>query len=343
MPMVNREEFLSQLEAVRPGIDLKGDVDQSSCFVFKGGKVITFSGEIACFHESCLKEVEGAINAAPLLEMLRQIKGENINVEMDAKSLKLQYKRERVKFKIESEIELPIDVIEDPGEYTKFPADFAEALALVQECASKDESRFDLTCIHIHPKFLEAAGQFQFARYRIDTGLEKSILVKKDHLTHIIGLGMTEYSLTQTWMHFRNPSGVVLSCQWTPFEDFEFPSQDITKYLKLKGTPTSMPKGLADAAKKANIFTAENVESDDVDLELRPGGVKIVGKSESGRYEKIAKIKYSGKPLSFTISPKILQELVKKHSECEVTDSILKIDGGKWKYGTCLGSREESK
>ena len=48
MTTVNREAFLHQLESVQAGLSSKEMIEQSSCFAFIKGKVVTYNDEISC-------------------------------------------------------------------------------------------------------------------------------------------------------------------------------------------------------------------------------------------------------------------------------------------------------
>ncbi len=324
---INREEFLKELEAVLPGLSLHGIIEQSSCFVFKNKKVITYNDEIACQHSSCLA-IEGAVPAMPLINILRKLKEEVLIAEIRSGELILEGKKRKVGIRIEKDILLPIDAMEVPKHWIKLPEEFGEAIAIVQECAGKDETQF----IHLHPKWLEACDNYQVARFKIKTGVSKSTLIRRDSLKHIISLDMTKFSKTKNWIYFKNPTGLILSCRrWIE----EFP--DMSKILKTKGTPTTLPKGLKDAADRAEVFSAENVEDNQVAISLNRNRLKIKGTGTSGWYKETKKIKYNGQPLSFTISPKLLIELVKKHNKCQISVKRLKVDGGRFVYVTALG------
>ena len=59
---INRELFLEQLESVQPGLSTREIIEQSSCYVFRGGEVITFNDEIAC-SQKCDIGIEGAVRS----------------------------------------------------------------------------------------------------------------------------------------------------------------------------------------------------------------------------------------------------------------------------------------
>lgn len=336
---VKREELLAELNSVRGGLTTKEIIEQSSCLVFRGGKVMTYNDEVACTN-TCQLEVEGAVIAAPLLAILEKRKDETLTYEVADGRLKLKGKNGATTgVRMEAQIALPFDNVEMPDKdsWRKMAPDFEEAVSLVQECAGKDESRFSLTCIHIHPKWIESCDNWQVMRYRIATGLEQSILIRKDALKHILALGVTKFSETEAWMHFKNRSGLIISVRRHIRDDFP----NLTKFLKVQGTKLVLPKGLAEATETAEIFSAENADNNRVIVKLKPGKLIIRGEGVTGYHFEPKKINYDGDPLTFRISPKMLTAIVQKHNECEITESVLKVNGGKFVYIASLVAAKE--
>lgn len=330
----DREGLLQRLEAVAPGLATKEAVEQSSCFVFRGGRVITFNDEIACSID-CELGIEGAVAAKPLLDLLGKLAEKVIDVRPNPANegeLLIKGKRRRAGITLEANITLPVGAVETPGEWTDLDPEFADAVGVVQQCASKDQNNFHLTCIHLTPEYVEACDNFQLARYPVATGVERPCLVKRDSLKHVTGLGMTQVSETKTWLHFRNPTGLVLSVRREQL-DYE----DLAPILTMEGTPTTLPGGLAEAVAKAEIFSAENSEHNVVIVELRQGEMRLKGVGASGWYEERKDVKWEGAALTFNIAPKLLVDITARTNDCFIAPGRLKIDGGKFVYVTCLG------
>ena len=155
MPKVNRMELLNVLASVHPGLSKREMVEQSSCFVFTKGRVITFNDEIACSHKTSLK-IEGAVQAEPLLAILRKLGEEDVDVKVDKGEFRFTGKRRRGGVSMESEILLPVDSVDFPSkdQWKSFPAEFSDGISLVEKCCGKDESTFSVTCVHIYPKWV---------------------------------------------------------------------------------------------------------------------------------------------------------------------------------------------
>lgn len=327
---INREAFLQQLESVQAGIAEREVIEQSSCFIFKAGRVITFNDEIAV-SSACEIGIAGAVRAKPLIAILRKLHEEELDVSMDGGEMLLTGTRREVRVIAEKEIQLPIDTVEKPEKWKKLDESFIEAIELVQHCASSDEAQFMLTCVHITPEHVEACDNAQLTRVLVATPVKQAVIVRRDSIKHIVTLGMTEIAETESWMHFRNPMGLVLSCR-----RFVENYLDLGPLLKFKGDKITLPKGLAQAADKAAIFAAESTENANVLVELRPGKLRLTGKGASGSYKETRKIAYEGAAMRFAVSPALLMDITKRYNDAEISPDRLRIKGGKWTYVACL-------
>jgi DNA polymerase III sliding clamp (beta) subunit (PCNA family) len=333
--MINREKFLQQLESVQPGLSSREIIEQSSCYVFKDGKVMTFNDEIACTQD-CDIGVEGAVRSGALLAILRKLPEEELEIRAGQGEIVIAGTRRECGITCEKEIQLPISSVERPDKWLPLEEDFKEAVELVQHCASSDESQFALTCVHITPDFIEACDNAQMTRVKVATKVRRAVLVRRDSIRHVTLLGMTKFCETDTWIHFKSPSGLVLSCR-----RFVENYHDLTALLKVKGQKIHLPKGLGDAADKAAVFAQESDEKAQVMVELRPGKLRITGVGASGWYRERKELKYAGPPLSFMIAPLLLMDITKKYNEAEITEGRLRVDGGKWVYVSCLAPVHE--
>jgi DNA polymerase III sliding clamp (beta) subunit (PCNA family) len=334
MKIVNRELLIQQLESVEPGLSTKDVVEQSSCYVFDKGKVMTFNSEIACMQD-CDIGITGAVPAAPMLALLRKLTEDDIEISEEESGLLIKGKNKKVSITRQSSVELPINEVERPTKWRKLPDDFLKAVNMVHHCAGHDSAQFSLTCVHITPEFVEACDNYQLTRYQIDTGVKSAILVRRDSIKHIYNLGMTELAETDTWMHFKNETGMVLSCR-----RYEDEYQDYNELLNFEGAPIILPKGLGASADKAGIFT-EDSEDGHITIELMKGKVRIKGSGNFGRYRETKPIKYDGEEFAFTIAPQLIMEITSKHSKAKITTGRLKVDMGPAQYVSCLSQPDK--
>lgn len=338
---VERAEFLRRLEAVQPGLSARDILEQSSCFVFRRGRVITFNDEVACRTPSSLpEEFTGAVAAKSLLSSLRKSPDEVVEVGTRDGYFVVRGKGGReTGVRMDAKITLPVQSVEAPQkeDWRKLSQDFNDALAIVQESAGRDESQFALTCVHVHPRWLEACDNYQLTRYRLKTGVDKEFLIKREAIRSVSGLDMTHFAETENWVHFRNPAGLVLSCRR---HLDEYP--DLTTFLEVEGgSPATLPKGLAEAADRCQDFSSENADDDQLIVELTRGRLMLQGLGVSGYHKEPKKIQYSGEDLAFKIGPKMLIEISKRHNEVEISSERLRVNGGRWVFVSCLGKPGE--
>lgn len=334
---VDRANLLMILESVQSGLTAKDVVEQSSCFVFKEGLVHTFSGQVACSRKSPLKKsFEGAVQALPLLKILNKLSEEQITILTEDEKFILKGKGgKRTTIAMESDLALPIHHVETPEDWKPLHEDFTDAINVASKCVGKSETDWAATCIYLTKSTVEACDGSQCIRYFVKTRLPKGvkhILVRGTDIKHIVSLGMTEFSLTETWIHFKNTSGLILSCRK---DDQEFPPID--KLLEVEGENLVLPKRLIKAVGRAEIFSEENSDENEVRIVLRPGKMRVYGEGITGGHREPITVKYKGTPLTFTVGPKLLIDLVERFNECIVCGDRLKVDAGKFHFVVAVG------
>lgn len=332
---INRLQLINLLESVEPGLSQRDIVEQSSCFVFTEGYLQTYNDEVSCRME-VETPLRGAVQAKPLLSTLRKMADEDVTLEQTTGELIVRGKNKRAGVVMEHDILLPVDKVELPKKWKTLPPEFVDAVAITQQCASKDASKFHLMCLHITPTHVEACDNVQLTRYNVALPIQESTLVKRESIKGLPTLAVTKISESDSWLHFKNSRGLVVSCR-----KFSGDYPDLSLFMKTKGEPTSLPKGLIEAAEIAEVFSSEE-ESNEILVELKPGKVRLSGRGVSGWYEEVRKLAYKGSDTSFMISPALLRELVKQHNEVYISDSQLTVDGGSFIYTTSLGQPTKS-
>jgi len=332
---VSREDFLRALEEVKPGLSQRDILEQSAAFAFTKGRVWTFNDEVCCSAVSGLPpDFTGVVRAKLLLDMVRKADDETLTVTDDGQEFRVNGKKWRGGFARDSEVLLDLKKVPKPAKEDWFPVapDLCEAIQLVQECAGKDQQQFVYTCVHLHPKWVEASDNNQLARFRVNTGLKESVLVRRDSIKFVPTYDITRMAVHDNWVHFRASNATVISI--TRFADKFY---DLTAMLDGKGVPVQLPKTLSDLALRAKTVSDET-EEDQIKVKLLPGKVLISARCDGGWFEAGQAAKYSGPQFSFLVSPKMLQSLVDKYPDCSVDmqEYRIRASGGKFKYVACL-------
>lgn len=334
---VKRDDFLVKLNDTNPGLQVgKVDIlDQSASYVFLNGKIITYCEDIACRRRSGLpKEAQGAVSAKKFLAMLKRYPDEDITLEFHKKSIVFSGLSKRTGFHLESKIEIPVALIDTPKTWREINSDFTDAVGMVQDCATSNHTAFTLTCLHITPRFIEAFDNDQACRYRIDTGMERPILVKRDAIKFVTQYDFTEIAETKKWLHFKTPTGMIYSIRRLVKEAADF--IDLTPIFKSKGVPMKLPKSLKGVNERANEISSSNKDKNLVDVTLQDGRMQIKAFGDTGFHIESKGVSYKGPPVSFKVSPLLLIKLIDRYTNCEIGDLKMKVTGDSFRYVVSL-------
>jgi hypothetical protein len=337
---ISREALLACLEQAEPALaqpGRAGGIQQGDCFIFLRGRVRTCNEWIALSIPSPFdRELEGAVRADRMLKMLRLMTQEEIEIRTGDGKLTVDAKGDHVGCIMEAEIGMPFPrVPKEP--WQPLPEDFCEAVETTGLCIGKEKDRLALTCLHIHPKWLESSDNYQACRWPMKTRVSKPTLLRAESVRHLPKMGVSEFCEEDSWVHFRNSSGAVLSARRC---EVDYPDYGVL--YEGKGTPIELPKSLKETCAKAGIMTDGKDFEAQVTVELDVGRIKVVGKCIDGYYERDPrKVNYDGPPVKFLVSHTILASIAERHGRCEVTESKLLVDGGKFLYVSCLSVPDE--
>jgi hypothetical protein len=334
---VNRKQLLSELESILPGLSAKEEIEQSSCVVFQKGHLYTYNDEISCSRKTSLN-ITGAVQAVPLINLLRKLSEEMIEITTTESELCVKGKRRKAGITFSAEISLAIETVEEPGKWKTLPKEFIKAAGLTSQCSGKDDSRFALTCIHITPDYLEACDNFQCSRYIMANKIKKPFLIRSEVVSHLKSSQVTKFSESESWVHFKNDDGLTLSCR-RYIEKFP----DLNDILSFKGNAVVLPKDVNKAVERAEVFSSDSDDSDNlITIALSTDSLIIAGEGTYGWLKEKKKVKYSGPELSFRISPSLFTSIIQKKNKCTVSESRIKIQLDAFLYVAAL-SMERTK
>jgi DNA polymerase III sliding clamp (beta) subunit (PCNA family) len=328
---INRKKLIETLQVADIGLAGKPTIQQSDCYVFQNGEVITYNDEVAC-RTKCMLKITGAVNAKKLKEMLERSNDEKITFGVKNGRLNYKGKAKRGYIIMEKKISLPTSEIDKPTKWVKLPSDFGDAVSMISECAARSKNIPHFTCVHITSKWLEACDGYQAGRTKLDTPFKKAVLIGAIPLKKITELKVDSVSISPSWIHFRLGKDLVFS---TLAQKGHYPTDNITSMMKTKGNPLKLPKGLKELVDRVSVFVEED-NIDWLDVKIQNNTALITGKCKLGQQTEKKKVVYKGKPLSFLIRPKLLRDLSSKNNVCQVTERFIKIQRDNFVYITSL-------
>jgi DNA polymerase III sliding clamp (beta) subunit (PCNA family) len=329
--MIQRKEFLRQLESCAPGISNTDNIEQGNCFILSPKQIVSFNDEILCKQDSVLDGIFCAVPAKPLLETLRKLTEDEVSVELKESQLLIKCPGvRRVGITVFVDAIAHAEAVESPEAWNDVPPIFADALATVAECAAKDSDTFELTCIEISPQGLQATDAFQAIRYRLECPVKESLLIRKSACSAVNGLGVAAIAETENWVHFKTYTGLRVSVRRY---SGEFPN--LAQAFKAETQATvALPPSLLDTIQKAAAFFADTGNGKQAQFRLREKQIMIRAQNESGFYEEVRDVQYNGPSRNFGMNPKYLQTLLKYDYPIALTESSLRIRGENFAYIT---------
>jgi len=300
---IEREEFLRQLQSA-------------------------FDDKIFCRRE-CPLPIEGAIQGASLLALLKKLKAEEIDITQGDGEILLKSKQKKTGIRTYQKIVMPISAIELPEmEFADLPTKFSEAAAFLPKCAAGDESI--LSAVRLSPDFMEACDKAQFARWYLPMNITDDILIEPESLSLIAQSEMERISVGQSWIHFRNDE-LSISCHRLAGK---YP--DLEELTKVTGEEITFPREILESIRTAEVFTKDRLGADKILIELKAGKARVTGEGARGWHKEIKKVEYSGPDIAFRASADVLQTLISKRNSCEVSADRLKIEEDHLIFVSCL-------
>ncbi len=117
---MNREDILEALEIVKPGLASKEHIEQSTCFAFKDGKVLTFNDEISVSHPvEGLNGLEGAIKADEFYQVLCKMKTNDVEIEANGSEFRLKAGKAKAGLTLQEKIKMPLEARVSGKKYRK--------------------------------------------------------------------------------------------------------------------------------------------------------------------------------------------------------------------------------
>lgn len=330
----DRQELLRLLESAAAGLNTKENMEQSSCYVFADGKLITYNGEILCrvgvtnsagepFPHTC------AVPARPLIETLRKSPDAVVDITVVDNQFRIKGTGRRQTIKTSSEIVLEVSEVEDPGEFTDLPPIFAEALVSVAACAATDAEPFALNCVDFTPKGMQATNRYQAMRFLVNTGLtEPHVMVRASSCKCLNGIGAAAVSYTRDWVHWKTYSGLVISVRRL---GDSYP--DISSiFTEPKLGEIMLPGSVSEIITRIMPFVTEKKDEQRVLLKLRKGSVELYAESVHGFGEEVKELKYDGEEMDLQINPSVLPVALRYGLPLAICNSCLRVRGDGFMY-----------
>lgn len=332
---MKKQNLVEALEIVKPGLAAKEIIEQSTSFAFMEGRVVTYNDEISISHPVEGLEITGAIQATELYLILKKIEQEDIEIEITESEIQLTAGRIKVGLTLQNEIKLPLDEIGSITKWKTLPEGFLTAMKMAMFSCGSDNSQPILTCIHINQAgFIEGSDGFRVMRTTLENKFSfPTFLIPASVVNNVIKLNPIKISSGEGWVHFKTEAGTVMSCRL-----FEETFPETSKLLKVDGLEFAFPRTINKILDRASIFSKQenSALSNDITVVLEKNRIKISSKSETGRFQEEANVKYNEEKLEFNVVPSLLKNILSSVLNCTFNGNLLKFVGENWQFITIV-------
>lgn len=329
---INKKQLQEGLAIVKPGLASKDMIEQATSFAFINGCVCTYNDEISISHPIEGLELQGAIKANELYQLLSKMRNDTINVKNEESKIILKAGNARAGFILEQDIKLPLSEINKTTKWKKIPEGFLEAVKQVYPAAKADISSPIVNCVHINKDgFIEATDNYRASRVTLAKKFPfKTVLVPAGSIAKALPLKPTHIGNADGWVHFKNDAGTIFSAR---ILDDTYPN--LTPILELKN-PTSLKlpsEPLLEAISKAEPFYKRSAVMDEfMEVVTTKGNIRVRAESESGSfYEEDIECSMK-KQLSFAIIPHLMVGALEKGASISINDKMIKFVLENWQF-----------
>lgn len=316
-----REHLLNVLKRVKPGVASKDIVESMTYVFFSGTNAVTYNDKISIQHPlktgftTFVKadSLYGVVSKSTAQEIDLNMKGDTLNIKSKGLNVRLAT-IEDDEFLKRTEL---VSKSLSKAKWKALPNNFMDCVELCSFAAASMESEYTLSCVKVDGKECVASDNQRIAIATLDGKMEEMFL-KATEIKNLTSTQPTYYYQSKAWVHFKNEEDCIFSIRKVKglFPDF-------AEFAKFKGTKIKLPISILEGAEIASVFKDE--EKPSVTISIDEGSILVSIKSASGGSKHKSKLKYSGPPLTFTINPDFLKEMMNHSTTIIVKDDKAKL------------------
>jgi DNA polymerase III sliding clamp (beta) subunit (PCNA family) len=348
---LERKYLLDTLNKAKAGLSDIEFITQSNTFVFKNGKVTTFNADIAVTMPIKLS-VKGAVSAKELLGILAKIKSKEIEISTTQNEFIIRTKPHKSSqeiieagIRLDEDIKLPIeDMFEEKEidflDWQPLKQEVIDGIDFCKFSASKNENKGVLCSIHLKDNFLQTCDNYRYTHYTFSKKYfkGKSILIPINSAKEIAKYkDIEKYALTENWIHFMLKEGAIVSCR---LMHGKFP--DVLATNKDNPVEVKFPADTTALLDKATVFVdSSSYDTEAVHIIFGRKTMRIECRGPSGRFEGKTRITYKGTPISFSINPSFLKQIIAHDTEIFLHERIMQFKGKNYEHVVALMKPKE--
>jgi len=308
---IDRKQFSGLLKVASKGLSTRTLVPGADMFVFAGGKITTFNGEVRVQVKDSIG-LTAIVPSVELLNLVNRFSTDEIDVVMNKEKSEVRIKGASARAGITCDAVIDAtSEIPAPGKWFKPSKNFAQHLLAASKVCGHDDTMGVTMCVRILPNRIEACDNYRAVRHDGATGVAEEFYLQASSIAALEGLAITKLSIQDGWMHARFDGGMI-SLRGRVFA--EYPSLD--DLFSIEGKEIFFPKELAGGITRSQVFTDKQTSAGQlkhitrVNVTISTNCAKISTGSSRGWFSEELKLKYDGPDLSFDAHPDSLLQIL---------------------------------
>jgi len=289
--VVDRNKLLAALKLVMPGVESGTAIlDGADTFVFQDGNIYSYNNYISV-TVPFPGDLKGAVKAADFFGLISRFAENDIKIAGKGTFWSIKCGGAKVDLVLlEESVTKNIQKMAlNTEKWNVLPKRFFQGLSQVLMTSSKS-SLSGIFGIH---SVLVSTDEVRINWYDLDSSFKDSFWITDQAVKELIKLeGITQYILSDNWMHFQNDQGVIFSCK--RLQQDKYPFGKIEKLIsdnqyKAGDVANVFPDKLLAAINRSTALSM-NIESyEAVRLTISSEGAEVYSERATGKYTEFVK------------------------------------------------------
>jgi hypothetical protein len=321
---VIKEQLTNILSLLKPGLDKKEIIEQSSHFIFTGKDICTYNDR-TCIIYPYETDFICSVKGDEFFKILWGIGEDEIEIQMEKDYLKVGSKRLKAGLSVlvdeASKVEPMIEDLKKILKKVKWevlPSNFTDGAFFCMFSTSRDMTTGVLNCVCFNEDKAYSNDGLRASLYELD-GEVKFNLIHAKNVADLVNFPVTKYAISDSgWIHFKTDKGVIFNCR-VILEEYD---DSILDHFDVTGPKIMLPKKLKNIVETVAILAeGETKDNRIIKVEILKGEIKCSAMKDRGWIENSIEIGYDGKPLEFYVNPIFFAQVLDRATEMTIGKS----------------------
>lgn len=325
--IVNRNELVPILSALRPGLNKKEFVQQSCHFLFFEDKIAVYNDKISITHPY-QSESTFSVKGEEFYKILEGINDDDVDISIKNQKLKIKAKTTSSEMTLltddQNTIAKKINALEENmGGWKKLPDNFIEALTLCSFSASPDLTTGIKSCVCFVGDVAHASDGYRASRFFLNKKMPFDFNIPAKTAFELIKFPITECCISNKWLCFKTEEGVIFSCSSI---EGEFPIEKAnTLFSEMEKLEViELPSELEKTIKEVLILASDDSSAGKkIDITLDENMLYVKAENELGYVKKTIEIDYEYEPVRIIVNSNFFIQILDKALEMYIGKQAL--------------------